>query len=198
MKGSGLLAFAFGAFVGAITAYGYFQSKYATDPKDKKPEQNQTPVSPMNPVNTSQKPAEPEMTDDGDEVVPDNDLPPNLVDLKVYSENMVDYTSFSQGGPEDKRKEDPGKKMSEERLNKPKMITYEEFGDHDTRETQTLLYFVDEGILTDESQDIIDDPSVLVGDTLDGFGQENYPVMFVRNYLLGIDYEVRKMAGTLL
>ena len=206
MKGGGLLAFAFGAFVGAVTAYGYFASKYATDaPKDKDKVINTAPPKP-----------ELQKTVDGGEVMPDDQVPKNVVvngdkvsqsDIMRYNGAIVDYTSFSKDDPDTvqqsltKPKIDPGLKMSEERDKRPELITYAEFGvapDGQDRETDTLLYFVDEGILTNEQQEIIDDPEAFVGDTLDTFTQEPASVLLVRNYKLGIDYNVTKMAGHLL
>lgn len=197
MRGSGLLTFALGCFVGAVTAYGYFSNKYATDPKkdDKVPE-SVTPSQPAVVTETEVK----QMEQKG-EIVPDNEVPKNVVttkaeDIKKYSESIIDYTSFSQPP-----KRDPGEVMYEERHKSPEVITYDEFGkgpEGAERETSTLLYFIDEGVLTNESHEIVDNPDTFVGNTLDAFDQEDAPVMFVRNYLLGIDYMVQKTAGGIL
>lgn len=207
MRGGGLLTFALGCFVGAVAAYGYFSNKYATDPvkdkdKNKLPEsqQNQGGNSPQT-GQTAVSNAEVKEMEQKGEIVPDDKVPENVVttnmnDIQKYSDSIIDYTSFSQPP-----KRDPGEVMYEERHKRPEVITYDEFGrgpEGVERETSTLLYFVDEGVLTNENHEIVDNPDTFVGNTLDAFDQEDAPVMFVRNYLLGIDYMVQKTAGGIL
>lgn len=76
---------------------------------------------------------------------------------------------------------------------KPFVITELEFGNenHDY-EKLTLLYY-DNGIITDENDDIIEKPLEVIGeDTLAyfGYGSDDKDLLYVRNNILRIDYEI--------
>lgn len=82
------------------------------------------------------------------------------------------------------------------RGDKPKLIKYEDYGEDHTLTQATLLYFVDNDILTTEDEEEIDDPAQLVGNCLDKFGfktNDDEKTIFVRNSKLGFDYEIIKV-----
>lgn len=82
------------------------------------------------------------------------------------------------------------------RGDKPKLIKYEDYGEDHTLTQSTLLYFVDNDILTTEDEEEIDDPTALVGNCLDKFGfksNDDEKTIFVRNSKLGFDYEIIKV-----
>ena len=81
------------------------------------------------------------------------------------------------------------------RGDKPKLIKYEDYGEDHTLETATLLYYVDNDILTTEDEEEIPDPRMLVGNCLDKFGfrDSDENSIFVRNSRLGFDYEIVKV-----
>lgn len=81
------------------------------------------------------------------------------------------------------------------RGDKPKLIKYEDYGEDHTLETTTLLYYVDNDILTTEDEEEIPDPRMLVGNCLDKFGfrDSDENSIFVRNSRLGFDYEIVKV-----
>lgn len=83
-----------------------------------------------------------------------------------------------------------------DRSDKPKLIKYEDYGEDSTLTQATLLYFVDNDILTTEDEEEVDDPTALVGNCLDKFGfktNDDEKTIFVRNSKLGFDYEIIKV-----
>lgn len=73
------------------------------------------------------------------------------------------------------------------------VITYDEFFDGESTNSQTTLtYYVEDDILADEQDESIDDPINLIGeDCLQwGYGSKDNNVVYIRNENLGADYEV--------
>lgn len=81
-------------------------------------------------------------------------------------------------------------KKEEDDLDKPYVISPEEFDDNEDYETVSLTYYSD-GVLTDERDNIIEDIEGTVGeDSLTHFGEYEDDSVFVRNDLLKTDYEI--------
>ena len=75
-------------------------------------------------------------------------------------------------------------------IDKPYVITPEEFGDLDDYETISLTYYADQ-ILADDNDVIVDDIEDVVGfDSLNSFGEYEDDSVFVRNDRLKSDYEI--------
>lgn len=75
-------------------------------------------------------------------------------------------------------------------LDKPYVITPDEFSEFDDYETVSLTYYSDK-VLTDEYDNVIDDVDNIVGyDSLETFGQYEDDSVFVRNDRLMTDYEI--------
>jgi hypothetical protein len=75
-------------------------------------------------------------------------------------------------------------------VDKPYVITPEEFGDLDDYETISLTYYADL-ILADDNDVIVDDIEDVVGfDSLNSFGEYEDDSVFVRNDRLKCDYEI--------
>ena len=82
------------------------------------------------------------------------------------------------------------KEKEEEDVDKPYVISPEEFDDHEDYETVSLTYYSD-GVLTDERDNVIEDVEGTVGeDSLTHFGEYEDDSVFVRNDDLKIDYEI--------
>lgn len=66
-----------------------------------------------------------------------------------------------------------------------------EAGDTD-QDTVSLTYFEEDDVLIDEQEEIIDVPEALLEDGLENFGKGSGDpnIVFVRNFNVGIDYEV--------
>lgn len=74
--------------------------------------------------------------------------------------------------------------------NKPYVIPPEHFGEMDDYEKISLTYYAD-GILTNENDEPIEDIESTVGtDSLNHFGEYEDDSVFVRNDVLGCDYEI--------
>ncbi len=76
----------------------------------------------------------------------------------------------------------------------PYVISPDEFGEFDDYNQISLTYYSD-GILTDDSKEIID-PSEFIGDGLNHFGEYEDDAVFVRNDAKRCDYEVLMVEET--
>lgn len=109
----------------------------------------------------------------------------NVKPLEARDPVLLDYAKkikecgyirdFEEGGPVE--------------MNKPYVITPEEFSDSDYNSI-SLTYYAD-GILTDEDDEIIDDIDEIVGiESLKHFGEYEDDSVFVRNDEKHCDYEI--------
>ena len=105
-------------------------------------------------------------------------------DYREIIERM-NYSDFS------KKKEEP-EEMPEDTINNGSyIITPDDFIDNPNYDKVTLTYFEDDEIFTDIEENVIPDGNTLVGnDNLKSFGEYEENTLFVRNELLGTDYEV--------
>lgn len=88
-------------------------------------------------------------------------------------------------------------KKLEKENDKPKIIEVESFGELSMFETETLSYYVEDGFLVHEDDEIVDDVEFLIGDALDRYGWRYDDLddtnLYVRNYKLQRDYEIIKV-----
>lgn len=81
-------------------------------------------------------------------------------------------------------------KKEEDTVEKPYVITPDEFGELYDYQTNSLIYFAD-GVITDDNYELIEDVDDIVGyDSLDHFGEYEEDSVFVRNDRLEADYEI--------
>lgn len=66
-----------------------------------------------------------------------------------------------------------------------------DYGDQDDYELKSWLFWSD-GVITDENDEIIEDPSKFIGDALSHFGDYEDDSVYVRNRADKIDYEILK------
>lgn len=112
---------------------------------------------------------------EGDDYVPDES------EKEEYN-NLVDSTGYRNYSNKKEKEE-------EEEVFGPYVISPEEF-DTEDYETISLLYF-DDGVLTDEQYNVIDDVEGLIGkDSLNTFGRYEDDSVFVRDDEKKIDYEI--------
>ena len=110
---------------------------------------------------------------------------PSIIEYaaRLREQGYTNYSDMVDEKPEEVKKEP----MS---LDKPYVITPEEFGDLDDYETISLTYYADQ-ILTDDNDVIVDDIEDVVGfDSLNSFGEYEDDSVFVRNDKLKCDYEI--------
>ena len=74
-------------------------------------------------------------------------------------------------------------------------VTCEEFWlkEYECYEKMTLYYYVDDGTLVTEDDEIIVDIDTVVGNLLDEFKSNEEELIYIRNYFLETDYEVYKI-----
>lgn len=110
-------------------------------------------------------------------------LKPDLINYatKLAEEGYTNYAATNN------------KNVKEEKVNmveKPYVISPEEFGDFDEYTKLSLTYYSD-GVLADENDEIVDDIDETVGaDFADHFGEYEDDSVFVRNDRLKCDYEI--------
>ncbi|MDE6020529.1 MAG: hypothetical protein K2H01_06010 [Ruminococcus sp.] len=116
----------------------------------------------------------------------DRNLQPDLVGYaaKLQEHGYTNYSANSEKNNE-KRKDDS-------MLDKPYIISPEEYGEITDYENISLTYYSD-GILADDYDEIVDDIETTVGsDFADHFGDYEDDSVFVRNDRLRCDYEILK------
>lgn len=139
---------------------------------------------------------------------------------KIQSDEGIDYTKYYAN----KKKVDPaeteyptegdsneeehydyidGKRMTEESTKNfgIEIITPESYAvDYPQHEKETLFYWMDDETLSDENEEIIDNWKAVVGDCIAqsgmGYTDTTVGVIYIRNFDLGVDYEIQKVAGS--
>ena len=92
------------------------------------------------------------------------------------------YRDYSGNGKKENKEE--------EDVDKPYVISPEEFDDNEDYETVSLTYYSD-GVLTDERDNVIEDVEGTIGeDSLTHFGEYEDDSVFVRDDRKTIDYEI--------
>jgi hypothetical protein len=191
--------FVFGAVSGVLVSKGYFEKKANEDiesvkeslrtmihlPRPEKEEKSADDIS-------VKRPADPRKTE-------------MVVDYSGYSKVVKQYTddpdpAESESPSEDDIPEDvenylDGKRDSEEPRREPRLIKYEDFGELPYYDKITLLYYMDDEVLTTEDDEIVPNPEELLGDSLTrfGFNKNDERVIFVRNEKRNTDYEIDKV-----
>ena len=104
---------------------------------------------------------------------------------EMYESYAKRYSSDQEEKPESKVEE-----KEEENVEKPYVISPEEFGEIDEYETISLTLYAD-NVLADDQGNIIDDVEGTVGkDSLNHFGEYEEDSVFVRNDERRCDYEI--------
>lgn len=118
-----------------------------------------------------------------DEYEEEEPISPEEIQDQIITENG--YTQYSSSvKPEEKREE-------EDDMDKPYVITPEEFSDSDYN-SETLTYWAD-GVVTDTDDEPLSEDQIeeLIGkDSLTHFGEYEDDSVFVRNDNLRTDYEI--------
>lgn len=173
-----LLVFAAGAVVGSVATW-FLTKEYYKRIADEEIESMEEYYSRRNAVD--------EEEDEAINVEEDEDgvrftltgVKPNIVE---YVNRVNNYTSYSSASKlEDMQMED---------VERPYVISPEEFGELDGYATLSLTYYADD-VLTDEDGDVIDNVDAVIGrDTLKTFGKYEDDSVFVRDDSKKLDYEI--------
>lgn len=109
----------------------------------------------------------------------------------VKRENMIQYNKILN----DNEYSSGEDKKEAKDVEKPYMITVDEYAELGDYNTESLYYFED-GVLTDESENIIDDVEDIVGEeALAKFDEEEVDSVYVRNDTRKTDYEILRDMG---
>lgn len=115
-----------------------------------------------------------------DNIVPADELP----DIKEYAALLKneEYVDYSASESEKEEKEEP--------VDRPYVISPDEFGEFDDYERVSLTYYADLK-LADENDELVDDVDEIVGEeSLTQFGVYEDDSVFVRNDAKRCDYEI--------
>lgn len=109
----------------------------------------------------------------------------------VKRENMIQYNKILN----DNEYSSGEDKKEAKDVEKPYMITVDEYAELGDYNTESLYYFED-GVLTDESENIIDDVEDIVGEeAIAKFDEEEVDSVYVRNDARKTDYEILRDMG---
>ena len=111
-----------------------------------------------------------------------NNTESNDAEVEAYNEMARNYSTAASDSTDEKKE---GVNM-----NKPRVITPDEFGEDPDYEVITLTYYSD-GVLTDEMDEPINNINEIVGEeSLTTFGEYENDSVFVRNEALKRDFEI--------
>lgn len=173
-KLSNVLIFLCGCAVGVTASYQYFNKKYENDIAEDRESMRQAIANiKSEEMKESIKAAEaakekPELSE---------------YTAKLQESGYTNYSSISSGNADEPAQQD------KEELDKPYVISPDDFGEFDYYNQISLTYYAD-GVLT-EGDDIIEDVDDVVGeDSLTHFGEYEDDAVHVRNDRLKCDYEI--------
>lgn len=205
---SKLLIFAAGAVVGGVTSGLFLKKKY-----EKKADEEISQMRQYYDGKEKEEPAAEESTEENDIPSYESEHIESPEDKEKHKNPVpaqpVDYTSCynyeEMEHPEDDIVDNGASitnSYQESSKNPPKLIKMSEFGEEPNYETATLLYYMDNGVLTTESDEVIgakdlDEISSIVGDVLKKyrFDTNNWDRIYVRNFARACDYEIVKVFG---
>lgn len=127
-----------------------------------------------------------------------NAKPSNAEDLiDIYKTHSMDELSEARAQKRKPIDISPGleERKEDTRVDKPYLISPEEFGEFDDYDTIDLKYYSNR-VLTDDQDEIVDDIDAVVGrESLNHFGDYEDDAVFVRNDRLKCDYEILRELG---
>ena len=178
---SNFLFFAAGAVIGSVVTWKFIKTKY-----------EQIAQEEIDSVKAVYCPHD----DEPESETPDNTVEggyvPNASDLNSYSETLASqgYTDYANAKDGIVNTTKPAEEVDD--MERPYVISYEEFGELDGYNIVSLMYFND-NVLTDSQYEPIEDADSIVGlDFLEHFGDEDEDSVFVRNDKRKTDYEILK------
>lgn len=170
--------FATGAIIGSVVTWKLLKTKYE--------QLAQEEIDSVKEVFSRGKRSEINPVDDWANDEGDNPVLCKSVDISEYTKILQTkgYTDYSASNKEEKE---------EPQIDRPYVISQEEFGELDGYRTIGLTYFAD-GILADDADDeIVEDVDNVVGfDSLNHFGEYEEEAVHVRNDAMKCDYEILK------
>lgn len=175
------LFFAAGAAIGSVVTWKFIKTKY-----------EQLAQEEIDSVKAVYCPHE----DEPESETADNNIEkgyvPNTTDLNSYGETLASqgYTDYANAKDGVVNTTKPVEEVDD--VERPYVISYEEFGELDNYNIVSLMYFND-GVLTDSQYEPVEDADSIIGlESLEHFGDEEDDSVFVRNDKRKTDYEILK------
>lgn len=175
------LFFAAGAAIGSVVTWKFIKTKY-----------EQLAQEEIDSVKAVYCPHE----DEPESETSDNNIEkgyvPNTTDLNSYGETLASqgYTDYANAKDGVVNTTKPVEEVDD--VERPYVISYEEFGELDNYNIVSLMYFND-GVLTDSQYEPVEDADSIIGlESLEHFGDEEDDSVFVRNDKRKTDYEILK------
>lgn len=165
-KVTGFAMFAVGAAIGSLVTWKLVKTKYERIAQEE--------INSVKETFAKRKP----MTANVNEQVSNSKS-----DFEKYSNLAKAYNMTDEEDDEDEEGEP-------EMSDGPHVISPDEFGQNDSYDIVSLNYYAD-GVLTDDWDNIIDDPEEMVGPDIEShFGEYEEDTVYVRNDEHGADYEI--------
>ena len=177
-----IFSFAVGAAIGTAATWKFFKTKYELIAQEEIDSVKEV-FSRRGGANS--EPDERPVADTEQDIpAPDNKAKPGV---KEYAANLrkLGYTDYSAISKKDEAQEEV-----KQDVDKPYVISPDEFGEFYDYEKIDLTYYSD-GVLADENDDIVDDADNSVGsDFAEHFGDYEEDAVHIRNDRLKCDYEI--------
>lgn len=178
---SNFLFFAAGAAIGSVVTWKFIKTKY-----------EQIAQEEIDSVKAAYCPHEDEPESETSDNNVEKGYMPNTTDLSTYSDTLASqgYTDYANAKDGVVNTTKPVEEVDD--VERPYVISYEDFGELDNYNIVSLIYFND-GVLTDSQYEPVEDADSIVGlESLDHFGDEEDDSVFVRNDKRKTDYEILK------
>lgn len=165
-KTGNIVSFAVGAAIGAAVAWIYTKNMYENLIQEE--------IDSVKQVLYNREKKNTEVSDSAE------------LEMKNYVKN-ISRSNYAKIEIDDEKNEN---EVTKEMIDKPYVISPDEFGEIYDYEKISLTYYSD-GVLADENDEIVEDFDELIGeDALDSFGEYEDDSVFVRNDKLKCDYEI--------
>ena len=172
-KITNLLIFASGAAIGSAVTWKLLKTKYEQIAREE--------IESVKEVFSKRYSDKEESTEEVDDARAKADAAKEKPDISAYAATVrnMGYTNEEESAEEE-----------EEDMDRPYVISPDEFGENPDYETVSLTYFNDK-VLVDDNNDLVEDVDDIVGlDSLNSFGEYEDDSVFVRNDRLKTDYEI--------
>lgn len=178
---SNFLFFAAGAAIGSVVTWKFIKTKYERIAQEE-----------IDSVKAAYCPRDTEPESE----TPDNNVEkgyiPNATDLNNYADTLASqgYTDYANAKDGIVNTTKPVEEVDD--MERPYVISPEDFGEMYGYRTISLMYFED-GVLTDDRYEPVEDADNLIGlESLEHFGDYEDDSVFVRNDKRKTDYEILK------
>lgn len=180
---SKIAIFATGAAIGSVVTWRVLKTKYEQIAKEEIASVKEVFA---NRCDFCTKKVEPEAEDTEEVTRVEEEKTERVFSSLSEKPSIMDYAKMVHKQGYD----DGSKKEVDKKVDRPYVISPDDFGDIYDYDIITLTYY-DDGVLTDDMDEVIEDVDDIVGvDSLNHFGEYEDDCVFVRNDRLKADYEI--------